>query len=91
MLTDEKTVAVQVSVTALLIDAKTMGKMLGVSRKTIYNMLADGRLGPQPVRKFGRRTLWSRVEVEEWVQSDCPSKEEWAQRRTSGKVEKNLS
>ncbi len=75
----------QVVVTPLLVDAETLGRMLGVSRKTIYNWLQDGRLGPLPVKTLGRRTLWKTSEVSAWVSAGCPERTTWLELQKSEK------
>lgn len=61
--------------TGLLIDVKTMAKLLNVSAHMIYR-LADRQAAPRPVR-LGSLVRWRLVEVIEWVDSGCPSKWQW--------------
>jgi excisionase family DNA binding protein len=48
-----------------LIDVWAVVQLLGLSRPTVDRMNAAGKI-PAP-RRFGRRTLWDRVELEEWI------------------------
>ena len=61
---------------SLLISADESAKMLGIGRTLFYSMHSSGRLGPMPI-KLGRRSLWNRKEIEEWVESDCPVRNRW--------------
>ncbi|MHC4637812.1 MAG: helix-turn-helix transcriptional regulator [Planctomycetota bacterium] len=61
----------------LLVSAATVSQMLGVSRATLYAWHSSGRLGPLPMPGLGRRSLWSREELENWVRAGCPSREKW--------------
>jgi predicted DNA-binding transcriptional regulator AlpA len=72
----ESVAAIQVLIQPLLVDAETLARMLGVSRATVFNMNADGRLGPMPIR-IGTRTLWRTEELARWVAGKCPPRERW--------------
>ena len=61
---------------ALLLSTEDAAKLIGVGRTHFYALHTSGRLGPLPVR-LGKRTLWSRAELEDWVSSGCPSREQW--------------
>jgi len=76
MNTEEKT-RVQVTMNPVLVGVDALAALCGVCRKTIYNMLADHRLGPVPVKAFGRRVLWRRTDVEEWAATGFLAREEW--------------
>lgn len=60
----------------LLISAAEAATMIGVGRTLFYELNTSGRLGPMPVR-LGRRTLWRKAELAEWVESGCPVREKW--------------
>ena len=60
----------------LLLDAEEAATLIGVSRAHLYALYSSGRLGPTPVR-LGKRSLWRRDELESWVASDCPSRQQW--------------
>ena len=63
------------SVTPLLLGAKQVGLMLGISRSTVHRLNAEGRL-PRPVR-LGRAARWRREELAQWVEAGCPPRERW--------------
>lgn len=63
------------SVLPLLIGAKSVAVLLSISRSTLYEWCAAGRV-PAPV-KIGGRTLWRRVEIEAWVEAGCPGRARW--------------
>ena len=60
----------------LLLSAPDAAKLLGVGSSHFWSLHSGGRLGPLPV-KLGRRTLWSRADLEGWVASGCPSRKQW--------------
>lgn len=66
----------------LLLSAADAGRVLGISERHFYGLHSTGRLGPLPV-KLGKRTLWSRIELEEWVASKCPCRQDWIKRDRS--------
>ena len=67
------------NLTALLLDAKASACLLGIGERFFWAMHSTGELGPLPI-KLGKRTLWSRFELEEWVRCRCPQREAWVSR-----------
>ena len=63
------------TVDSFLLSAPDAAKMLGVSRAHYLKLHCAGRV-PMPVR-LGRRVLWRRTELEEWVEAGCPPRERW--------------
>jgi predicted DNA-binding transcriptional regulator AlpA len=61
---------------ALLLCAKKLGRVLGVSERHVWGMHASGQLGPLPV-SLGRRKLWRRIEIEQWVAGGCEPRSRW--------------
>lgn len=61
---------------ALLLDAKEGARLLGIGERFFWSMHSSGELGPLPIR-LGKRTLWSKFELENWVKARCPRREEW--------------
>jgi predicted DNA-binding transcriptional regulator AlpA len=49
----------------LLVDAKTLAKMLSVSVRTVWTLNAAGEL-PKPVR-LGGSTRWKLSEIKNWI------------------------
>lgn len=78
---------VQVDNTPLLLSAKDTAVCLGISRSYLYEMSSSGILGPLPV-KFGRRSLWIRDELTNWVAAGCPVRHKWVEIK---KLEKHNS
>ncbi len=70
---------------ALLLSAQEAATLLGIARSHLYAMHSSGRLGPLPI-SLGRRTLWSRQELGEWVRCGCPARHEWIQRNIDNSV-----
>ena len=60
----------------ILISADESAQMLGIGRTLFYSMHSSGRLGPLPI-KLGRRSLWNRKEIEEWIEQGCPARNQW--------------
>ena len=60
----------------LLLSADKAAGLCGVARSLWYTMHSSGRLGPLPI-KLGRRTLWRREELEDWVKAGCPERTRW--------------
>jgi predicted DNA-binding transcriptional regulator AlpA len=63
---------------SLLLSAKEAAKLLSISCGHFWGLHNSGRLGPMPI-KLGRRTLWSRKELEAWVAADCLSRRQWVE------------
>ena len=61
---------------SLMLSAESSADLIGVGRTLFRSMHSSGRLGPLPV-KFGRRILWSRKELENWVTAGCPNRSKW--------------
>ena len=72
---------------ALLLSTEDAAKLIGVGRTHFYAMHSSGRLGPLPIR-LGKRTLWNRAELEDWVSSGCPPRERWQQIKSEKNSEK---
>jgi excisionase family DNA binding protein len=68
----------------LLVRAKQLAVLLGVSVRTIHTWDAAGRL-PAPIR-IGGSVSWRRDEIDDWLHAGCPSRAEWSAR--SGKWKK---
>ncbi len=62
--------------TPLLVAAAGVGRLLSLSRATIFAMHSAGKL-PAPVRPTGRDPRWSVEELRAWVTADCPTREKW--------------
>jgi len=64
------------SLEPLLVPASEAAKLLSCGRSLFFEMHATGRLGPLSVA-FGRKRLWSRLELDLWVQAGCPGRDQW--------------
>jgi prophage regulatory protein len=60
----------------LLLDVRTVARLLNVSVRTIHRLNATGEI-PAPVR-LGGRVLWHRDELRAWLEAGCPAREAWA-------------
>jgi predicted DNA-binding transcriptional regulator AlpA len=60
----------------LLIDARGLAALLGLSRNTVWKLSATGRLGPRPIH-LGRCVRWRVAEVKAWVDAACPPRGQW--------------
>lgn len=74
-MTDKKT-----QIEPLLISATKAAGLLGIGRSMFYQMHSSGRLGLLPI-SFGKRKLWSKLELRLWVESGCPARSEWQKRK----------
>ena len=61
----------------LLLSVREAAEVLGISKSKLYALNANGQLGPQ-IKKIGRRSLLSRQELEAWVSSGMPCRDEWS-------------
>ena len=66
----------------LLFSAKDAAKLLDICTSTFWKFHNNGRLGPLPIR-LGRRTLWSRKDLEAWTDAGCPARVQWLARKQS--------
>jgi len=53
-----------------LLNVRIVGAMAGLSRPSIYRLMAAGRF-PQPVRLGRRCTRWPAAAVREWIQTQA--------------------
>jgi predicted DNA-binding transcriptional regulator AlpA len=67
---------------ALLIDDRTAGALLGISRASIHRLRAAGRL-PRAI-KLGRACRWDRRELEQWVSAGAPALAMWESMKAAG-------
>jgi excisionase family DNA binding protein len=65
----------QQTIEPLLLSSDEAAKTLGISIRLLQSLNSSGRL-PLPVR-LGRRCLWSREELTEWIRYGSPSREKW--------------
>lgn len=63
----------------LIVGAKHVAIMLGISLRTVRSMDASGKL-PLPVR-IGGLVSWRKQELIDWVEAGCPDRETWNTRR----------
>jgi len=77
------------NLTALLLNAENSARLLGIGRTLFYKMNNNGQLGPVAIN-LGRRTLWYRRELEEWVAARCPAREQWLQKEGRQLSHENL-
>jgi len=69
-------------VDVLLLSAEKAAKLLGISRSQFYRLHSAGKI-PLPIRTLGR-PLWSRKELESWVDTGCLARERWLEIKTVG-------
>ncbi|MEW6744791.1 MAG: helix-turn-helix domain-containing protein [Planctomycetota bacterium] len=58
--------------TPLLISARELAELLGVSLRTIWRLESAGKL-PESVY-LGSSKRWSRQAIEEWIRDGCPAR-----------------
>ena len=59
----------------LLLTAAELANQLRISKTLLYELKAQGKL-PVPIR-LGRRILWPRSEIEQWIHAGCPPSHKW--------------
>jgi len=64
---------------SLLLSASAAAHAIGISRSQFWKLHASGRV-PAPVR-IGRRVLWRRSDLEQWVAQGCPSRDRFEARQ----------
>ena len=65
----------------LAIPASDVAQLLNVSERHVWTLNSSGRL-PRPFR-LGRRVLWSRAEIEAWLDAGAPPRSRWEARRNA--------
>ena len=55
-----------------LLNAKTVGEMLSLSKRQIFRLKSSGRI-PAPV-KIGGSVRWRQTDITDWIQLDCPDR-----------------
>jgi len=60
----------------LLVGAKDLARILAISEATLLRWDQTGELGPEGIKKLGRR-LWPVAEVRAWVAAGMPVRERW--------------
>ena len=64
------------AVESLLIDARTLARVLSVSLRTLHTMRRSSRLPLRTVR-LARYVRFDRNEVERWIAAGCPGAARW--------------
>ena len=60
----------------LLINSEETCRLIGVKRTFFYSMRLSEAFAPEPI-KLGKKLLYRRTEVEDWVRQKCPPKKLW--------------
>jgi predicted DNA-binding transcriptional regulator AlpA len=64
----------------LLVDARSLAALLGVSLRTVRALDASGRI-PEPIKLSPGCLRWRHAEVCDWIAAGCPPREVWARLR----------
>lgn len=59
----------------LVISAKQLSEMLGVSVRQVWRLNATGKL-PKQIR-LGGSVKWKRNEIIDWLGQNCPDRQTW--------------
>ena len=59
----------------LVVDARGVAELLGVSRSLVFKLDSQGRL-PRGIR-LGKRKVWFVEELRDWLRAGAPSRERW--------------
>ena len=73
----------QPAVEPILLDVKGVASLLGLGKNTVIRHNDTGQLGPMSI-KLGRRRLWRKDEILQWVEADCPPRKRWQSMRRQG-------
>jgi len=66
----------------LLIDSAEVMRLLSIGKTRFNQIRQSGEFGPQPVPiSTSGKLLFSRKSLEAWVESGCPRRREWLQRK----------
>lgn len=60
----------------LLISDRVAATIAGVSRAHWHRLRSAGKLPPSI--RLGRKVLWRRAEIEDWIGAGCPEAKVWA-------------
>lgn len=60
---------------SLLINAFDAAELCGVGKSQWYALVSSGKT-PAPI-KLGRKTLWRKSELQEWIEAGCPARKKW--------------
>jgi prophage regulatory protein len=60
---------------ARLLDAKSLGEILSLSKRQVFRLMSAGLL-PKSVKLSGARR-WISDDVTAWIRSGCPDRETW--------------
>ena len=63
----------------ILIDTPSLCKMLNIGKSKLYEMISTEQFGPEPVRAFGRKTLYKVDDVIAWKDANFPNRERFKQ------------
>lgn len=69
--------------TTQLINAKTLGQMLSLSKRQVFRLNSCGKL-PYPL-KIGGAVRWSALECAEWLAAGAPDRKTWQALKEVGK------
>jgi predicted DNA-binding transcriptional regulator AlpA len=70
-----------IAIEALLIGDRECAALCGVSRSHWHTLQAAGKV-PSSL-KLGRKTLWIKSEISEWISAKCPDARTWAAMQAS--------
>jgi predicted DNA-binding transcriptional regulator AlpA len=71
----------QTNQTCQLLDAKTFGQRLSLSKRQIFRLNSCGRI-PKPVR-IGGAVRWSEQEISDWLAVGAPDRKTWEAMKTA--------
>ena len=66
----------------LLVDARSLAALLGVSLRTIRALDAGGKL-PRPIRLTRGCVRWKLSEIHDWINAGAPDRATWARIRAA--------
>ena len=68
--------------TCQLLNAKTLGNMLSLSKRQIFRLNSCGKI-PAPIR-IGGAVRWSADEISAWLAASAPDRRSWEAMKNAG-------
>ena len=68
-----------VSETSLAVSADEFAELLGISKRHLWSLNAQGKL-PRPIR-LGRSVRWRLDEIRDWLAAGAPDRDCWEETR----------
>ncbi|KKN44604.1 hypothetical protein LCGC14_0691420 [marine sediment metagenome] len=68
----------------ILVNLGDTARRLGIGKSKLYEMMSQGLVGPAP-KLLGSKKMFSTEELRQWVQADCPNRDNWQKIKDTAK------